>query len=682
MTISSKRAENICWFSLVLSVIFFLIAFLLGRWSGFFAVTSVSWLILSASLIWFVLALQFHQRSLAEREKLDASQLTQADGSATIFGGKDKHPELFAIAQNRLKIVEKWFIPGFSILIAIFQIIIGQYLLRNIPVAGETFTQQPLVCGVYITAIAFVSFLICRYATGMSRQEQWRPLRAGGSIGLGIAVLSFVLAIALSLANFQIFVLLRIIEWVIPLLIVILGVETALNVVMDIYRPRLKDQYSRSAFDSRLLGIISEPGKIFHTAASTIDYQFGFKVSQTWFYHLLERAIVPLVLFGAVTLYLLSCVVVIGPDEQAVVEHFGNPVKAGDNVKIFEPGPHFKWPWPMDIAYVYPTKKVSELSIGFVHEFDEQGNVTRKPRLWGKSHYAEEYTLLTAGSESGLSSDTIRVSIIMAAIPVQYRIKDLSAFIYNHSEPEKLLEAICYREVTKFAASATIEVDDSEAVGRSLLGAGRSIAKEVLTESIQQTADEMGLGVEIIFVGVQGIHPSPDVAADYQKVIAAVQKKQASILNAHSYRNIVLSTLAGSVEDAEALTLLAQQYQDAKDDTAKLEAISGELDSSFASASGEIFKALREAQSYTFEKSTIAKATGERFADQLKAYRAAKDIYRKQQRLAVLEECLKDVRKYVVVADTDDNQVFIVDVQEKLTPSLYDLAGFEESPPK
>ena len=79
-----------------------------------------------------------------------------------------------------------------------------------------------------------------------------------------------------------------------------------------------------------------------------------------------------------------------------------------------------------------------------------------------------------------------------------------------------------------------------------------------------------------------------------------------------------------------------------------------------------------------FEKATLAKAAGERFDSQLKAYRAAKEIYKKQLRLNVLEESLKNIRKYIVAADPNDKQIIIIDVQEKLTPSIYDIGGFEE----
>ena len=283
MTVSSKRPEQVAWVSLILSLIFFGIAFFLGRWSGFFAVVAVSWQVLAAALIWLVLALQFHQRSLAEQEKLDMSQLAREKSSATIFQ-KGEQGTLFAVGQRRLEVLEKWFLPVFAALIVAYEVGIGLYLLKGISPAHPAPTQQPLVCVIVATAIAFGSFLMSRYATGMSAEPRWKPLRAGGSFFLGVAIVCFVLAIGLALVHFQITPLLRVIGYVIPVLLIVLGVETALNIVLDVYRPRLKGQYSRAAFDSRLLGVINEPGGIFRSVATAIDYQFGFKVSQTWFY--------------------------------------------------------------------------------------------------------------------------------------------------------------------------------------------------------------------------------------------------------------------------------------------------------------------------------------------------------------------------------------------------------------
>jgi regulator of protease activity HflC (stomatin/prohibitin superfamily) len=607
------------------------------------------------------------------------TQLARDKEAPTIFQAGDERARLFADSQRRLQILEKWFIPIFSAVIAVYLLAIGLYLLRTVPAGSETELKQPLLVAIFMTAIAFVSFLVSRYATGMSAQAQWKPLRAGGSFMLGAAVLCFALAVAMALAHFHIFVVITVISWVIPILLVVLGAETALNVVLDIYRPRLKDRYSRAAFDSRLLGIINEPGGIFRSVASAIDYQFGFNVSQTWFYKLLERAIVPLVLFAAITLYLLSCVVVVAPNEEAIIEHFGNPLDKAGNVRHAGPGLTFKWPWPVDIVYKYPTKTVAELSIGFVPETDPKTGevIPERELLWGKAHYKEEYNLLVASEQTveDTSAGAAPISLVVAAVPVQYRINDLYAYLYSHNEPEKLLEAICYRELTKFAANARIEVDSEADLEHSLLGAGRAEAKEVLTREIQKAADVENLGVEIVFVGLQGIHPPAEVAEAYQEVIGAYQEKQARILEAQAERNKILSSLAGSVLYADELCALAAEYQAAEDenDAGNIEKLGRRLDAALAQAKGDIFSKLRQAQSYAFRKPTLARARGERFAGQLKAYRAAKEIYIHEQRLAALEEALENIRKLLTVADKNDTQITILDLQEKPITGLLDV---------
>jgi len=685
MTVSSKRPIHVALVSLILSIIFFGITFFLGRWSGFFAVSAVSWLILSVAFIWFVLCLQFYQRSLADQEKLDAGQLVRDKESSAIFQAGSERATLFSAAQRRLEIFEKWFIPIFSALIAVFQIGIGLSLLNAVGAAAENELKQPLLCGICMMAIAFISFLISRYATGMSAQPEWKPLRAGGSSLLGVAVLCFALAVILALVYlFNFHTPVNIIAMIIPALLVVLGVETALNLIMDIYRPRLKGRYSRSAFDSRLLGVINEPGGILRSAADAIDYQFGFKASQTWFYKLLEQAIVPLVLFGAVTLYLLSSVVVVEPDEQAIIEHLGNPLNKAGEVRLVDSGLALKWPWPIDIAYKYPTKMISEISVGFIPKVDPKtGEVERTPLLWGEKHYEEEYQLLVASEQIGTGSmaGTVPVSLVIAAVPVQYRIKDLYSYIYNHNEPVKLLGSICYRELTKFAASAKIETGDQQDNEDNLLGTGRARAGRILTERIQNAVNEQDLGIEVVFVGLQGIHPPPEVAADYQKVIGAVQKKQALILNAQAERNKTLGPIVGSVDKTEKLYELWLKYQHAEDTDSleDIERLVKQLDHSFEEAKGTIFKTLRESQSYAFKKEVLARATGDRFAEQLKAYRAAPEIYLQEQRLSMLEEALGDIRKYVVVADQNDTQITIIDLQEKLAPSIYESGAIEES---
>lgn len=671
MNVSSKRAEYVSIAGLVLSILSFIVSFVVGSSCNSIAVLAVSWQILGGSIIWFILAVQFHQQSLAEQEKLDMVQLAKSKASDTIFQANDEQSELFAVASKRLELIEKWFVPFFAGLVAVYQILIGLKLFKEVSEIMPAPLQGAQLSAVFMVVIAFVSFLISRYATGMSAQARWKPLRAGGSMLLASAIFSFAVAISLALAQFKMFFAINILGWVVPIVMIVLGGEIALNLILDVYRPHIAGQYSRAAFDSRLLGVFNEPGGIFHTFASTIDYQFGFQVSQTWFYKLLEKAVIPLVLFLIFILYILSCVVVVRPGQEAVIERLG----------LFDkqvgPGVTFKLPWPVEKTYKYATSAIHRVDIGFIQSEEEKANEKNNALLWGEQHYEEEYDLLVATDAGGLTDDgAIPVSIVRAAVPVHYRIKDLKSYLYNHSDAEQMLMAICYRELVSFASSSKIEASEGQGGDISedgILGGGRKEATRYLKRQIQSSADSMDLGIEIVFLGFQGVHPPPKVAEDYQKVVGSVQKRQAAILTALAGRNKALASLAGSVRESDDLYELAYRYQRAKDNGEDSEELAKAFEEAISDAKGVIFKILSEAKSYAFNRAKTAEADGKRFGDQVIAYQASPRIYQRLQRLEMLEEALVDVRKYVVVADEEDRQVYIVDLKEKLEPSLYDL---------
>lgn len=672
MQTEEKKAAVVCLIALILSIIFFPACFILSKVTGVYALFALSWQILAAALIWAVLAVQFYQRALAEQEKFDIAQLAQSSQSDTIFEAQKRQSEFFAVAQNRLKIFEKWFLPIFSILIASFQIVLGAILIRrtiNGQIGGEM--NYLLLGAVLSSAIAFMSFLFSLYTMGLSSQEKWRPIRAGASYFLATAVLSFVIAAGMAFAQFKIQIVLTILNWVVPAVLLLVGFEVIMNFVFDLYRPRIKGQYSSAAFDSRLLATIASPQNILHTVAGFIDYQFGFKVSQTWFYKIVEQAIVPLIIVSAVILYLLSSVVIVQPDSQAIIERLGSPFDAKGEVRLADSGISFKLPWPFGVARIFPTKEMQEIYVGYVPHDEVAGK--KEPLLWDKEHYKEEYNLLVATeSISSQEKGAVPVSIIRAAIPVQYRIVDLYKYIYNHADSREMLKNVCYRELVNFAAGARVE-PESESGEESLLGAGRAKAASIVMKSIQQQVDELGLGVEIVFMGFEGFHPPPQIAQDFQAVTGAVQKKQAAILEAVAMRDRIFTGNTGSVKQAENLHELAAKYLTAtkKGDKAATDEIKLQLDDAFSQASGELFFKLREAKSYAFEKSVLAKATGERFSQQLKAYQASKNIYTHELKMGMLEETLEKIRKFIIVSDSD-TEVTIIDLQEKLVPSLYE----------
>jgi len=84
--------------------------------------------------------------------------------------------------------------------------------------------------------------------------------------------------------------------------------------------------------------------------------------------------------------------------------------------------------------------------------------------------------------------------------------------------------------------------------------------------------DELGLGLEVVYVGMQNVHPDKVVATEFRKVVNAEQEKIAAIREALVKENEILSAVAGdrrrARELAQAIENITQptivQYQTAE----------------------------------------------------------------------------------------------------------------------
>src|SRR5439155_4303660 len=111
------------------------------------------------------------------------------------------------------------------------------------------------------------------------------------------------------------------------ILLGILAVETLIGLVLEIYRPRIKGKAERSLYESRLVGLLGQPEGLITTAEQALDYQFGFNVSETWFYRLfVEKALAVLICLQILALFFSTCVVFIESGEQGLLERKGGPV--------------------------------------------------------------------------------------------------------------------------------------------------------------------------------------------------------------------------------------------------------------------------------------------------------------------------------------------------------------------
>src|SRR5581483_11940775 len=458
---------------------------------------------------WFQMRLEENERL----EKLEVEEMARAKGEASMFDSKES--ELFP-ARRAKEQFEKFFVPGFAVLLFLLEAGGAFLLWRWMDKAPHSIPADRAMSSLALFSIfALILFLLGRFSVTIAKLENHRLLRPSASFLLAGAYVCFFTAIGIALvkADFT-----KADFWVARAFCILLGVmaaEILLTLLLEIYRPRVKGKIVRPLYDSRVIGILAQPESLFTTAAQTLDYQFGFKVSETWFFQVLKENLPLLLLAQFAVLILSTTVVFVEPGEQAVLEHFGKAVATLDS------GAHFKLPWPLDKIYRYRTDQIQTFEVGYTPDAQsESANVI----LWSMSHAKEENFLVgnrstaMVQSDNGDNSGALKappVSLITVSIPIQFQITDVRKWAYQNADPGGLLQNLATREVVQFLAG--------EDLG-DVLSYERLTAAQKLQTQIQSAADARNLGVKILFVGLQDIHPPVAVAENYEKVVGAQQQ--------------------------------------------------------------------------------------------------------------------------------------------------------------
>jgi modulator of FtsH protease HflK len=614
-----KRAETAAAFVLVVQLTAGLVAWLLGWVSGSVAAEATAWQMLVGAVVWVSCLMHQRLRRMTDEEAREAEALDaehRAGAGASLFEAEDA---VLLTARHRLEQFERYFLPIFSVLLLAAQGVLAWVLLRGLVAGGRAPIERALMTAVVFFGLAFVSFLLAKYTAGLSTQKAWRPLRPGANYTMACAASSFLVAVALVCYHFEIPMVERVVATVVSGLIGLLAVEVLLLLVMGIYRPRMAGREPRAAHDSRLLGMLTTSGGILRTTAETLDYQFGFKVSETWFYKFMERAIAPLLFFQIVTLYLLTCFVIVDTGEQAIIECFGVP-RAAD--QALGPGLHLKWPWPIEIAYKHPVDRVEMLAIGEQLKEDVEGYT------WTISHAKADFNLLVAnrpGSETGEGEGTAApgaapaVSMLTGTVYVYYYVDNLYDYLYHHKDPRRTLEEIAYRELTRYAARA----DFLELLGQKMGDAAATLAARIQHEALAQE-----LGLHISHVTLQGLHPPAAAGDAFEAVVGALEEREAKVWDAHK----------------SEVSLIAQAEADAH-------------------------SRVNEAKAYGDARQTVAPAEGARFETQLAAYEKAPQVFVHRSLIRALESTLANVRK-IVKPGWARHEVLQLNLEDTLRPGL------------
>ena len=602
--------------NLALALAIFLASFAMRFFDRSLA-TQGAWMFLC--LGWLVTVVSRFQMRLEENERLEKLELDELAHSrgASLFEAKDSGS---FPARNAREQFEKYFVPGFTVLLLLLEAC-GAWLLWYWSARNQVALDEARVTALLslFAIFSLLLFLFGRFSVTMARLENSRLLRPGASFLLaGAYVCAFT---ALGVAGVEA----KISQadlWVtrgIGVLLGLMAVETLLTLLLEIYRPRVRGKVARPLYESRVVGLLANPESLFTTAAQTLDYQFGFKVSETWFFQACKKNLFKLVLVQLAVLFLSTTFVVIDAGEQAVLERYGR--LAG----VLGPGAHFKIPWPADKIYRYRTEQIQSFAVGYTPDaLSESADIV----LWTVPH-AKEENFLVANRPQATVADTATnskpIGLITVSIPVQFQITSITNWLYQNSDPEDLLKSIATAEVVRYLAGSDLN---------DILSHGRLEAATTLRNRIQTAADERQLGARIVFVGLQDIHPptGSEVAATYEKVVSSEQTKLAKILDAQSAAirtNAQAGALAftiTNIADAHRVQLITSKYAEA---------------------------AL--------------------FTNQLPAFAAAPAVYRQRLYLQSFAAVTKNARKYVLLA-TNTQDVLIFDLEDKIRDDLLNLS--------
>lgn len=233
---------------------------------------------------------------------------------------------------------------------------------------------------------------------------------------------------------------------------------------------------------------------------------------------------------GVVLLWMLSGIYIINPDEEGIVLRFGK------YVRTVGPGPHYHLPIPIETVYKPKVTQVMRGEVGF--RSIGQGATFQQGQV---RTISEEASMLT-GDEN----------IVNVQFSVQYKIKDPVEYLFNVTDQAK---------VVRNAAEATMR----EVIGKSQIDSALTDGKIKIqadaTDLLQSIMDRYEVGVQIIAVQLQDVHPPQGVIDAFKDVASAREDKSRIINEAEAYRNELLPSARGQ---AAEMVNQAQAYRETR----------------------------------------------------------------------------------------------------------------------
>ena len=624
--------------------------------------------ILMGLAVWITLAIVFDQHRRERLEAMENDALDAQGGRASVF---ESAAEDLRVNARRLAWMYRFLIPGVSLLLgatllvwALSRYTSGTEAIGFDKANKDNFSNfllaRPALRGWAISiglGIAVIGFIFARFVSGMSKQQVWANLRGGAGYAVAASLVGVLIVIGhfIDLAGTDAGLRYSII--ILPIVIGLLGIEIYLSFLLNLYRPRKVGETPRAAFDSPILSFVASPDRIAQTIGDAISYQFGVDVTGSWAYRLLSRSILALVLLGGFIVWLLTTISIVSPAERGI------RVRYGALVGTEEPGLHFKLPWPLEVIDVQSTALAG--SEDGVPGIDLATPAPRRETaiiLWTNDHKVEEFPVIVQASRfSQPTGGEKDFALMIVEIPLIYRVRDVEKFdrFADENSREDLIRSRARREI--LTNLATISEDE-------IVGAGRAAASRKLMAAVDKALNDptkdggLDAGIDVVFVGIQGVHPPKDAARKYEEVVSSIQLKEDLIERGRMQQIEALVSAAGDVDTARKIAAEIESLVALRDGKKDDKAIAGQelkIESLIANAGGRAGQTLAQARAQRWIRHMSERSQAEGYSARLAAYRANPKLYRAGLYFGALTDIMKDSRVYLVSDESAGGRVTV-----------------------
>ena len=312
--------------------------------------------------------------------------------------------------------------------------------------------------------------------------------------------------------------------WLILGVTTVLILEPFIRVSGRFYQPKALRKTPAPVGSSSALDVIFGSGQGAKGIIKDLEELVGMKVGEVWILQFFKETIEAVLFAGLIVGWLSTCITSVPLDGQGVLLSAGRYQSPP-----LGPGLHLTFPWPFQQITVVQTGRIRDISLGFVKDLS-------KPLLWTEKHVEGEKNLLIGDGESLLTIN----------VPILYRVSDAIAFLKTTTDAETALKDLAERKLIQIATARE---------SFHMMTEDRAAIAETLKQGLQAEMERLGLGLEIIYVGLKDIHPPVEVAPAYQAVVSAQEQKAAMIDDARAYE---ARTLPLAYAQANTLTVGAQ----------------------------------------------------------------------------------------------------------------------------